>query len=34
VGKTAVLDAVAAGAARGGARVLRAAGVQFEADIS
>ncbi|MGW5652686.1 helix-turn-helix transcriptional regulator [Streptomyces humi] len=33
VGKTAVLDAVAAGAARNGIRVLRAAGVQFEADI-
>ncbi|MEU1268561.1 AAA family ATPase [Streptomyces sp. NPDC005799] len=34
VGKTAVLDAVATGAARDGVRVLRAAGVQFEADIS
>ncbi|MBE8478459.1 ATP-binding protein [Streptomyces justiciae] len=34
VGKTAVLDAVAAGATRNGVRVLRAAGVQFEADIS
>ncbi|MEV7080942.1 AAA family ATPase [Streptomyces sp. NPDC093516] len=34
VGKTAVLDAVAAGAARQGVRVLRAGGVQFEADIS
>ncbi|MEV7074773.1 ATP-binding protein [Streptomyces sp. NPDC091972] len=33
VGKTAVLDAVATGAARNGVRVLRAAGVQFEADI-
>ncbi|WP_381559925.1 AAA family ATPase [Streptomyces eurythermus] len=34
VGKSAVLDAVAAGAAHNGFRVLRAAGVQFEADIS
>ncbi|MFI6488866.1 AAA family ATPase [Streptomyces sp. NPDC050564] len=34
VGKTAVLDAVATGAVRNGVRVLRAAGVQFEADIS
>ncbi|MFF9021223.1 ATP-binding protein [Streptomyces eurythermus] len=34
VGKSAVLDAVAAGAVRNGVRVLRAAGVQFEADIS
>ncbi|MFF9001093.1 ATP-binding protein [Streptomyces achromogenes] len=34
VGKSAVLDAVAAGAAHNGVRVLRAAGVQFEADIS
>ncbi|MGW1626409.1 helix-turn-helix transcriptional regulator [Streptomyces sp. NPDC002172] len=34
VGKTAVLDAVAAGAVHNGIRVLRAAGVQFEADIS
>ncbi|GAA3592809.1 LuxR family transcriptional regulator [Streptomyces osmaniensis] len=34
VGKTAVLDAVASGAVRDGVRVLRAAGVQFEADIS
>ncbi|WEP00942.2 AAA family ATPase (plasmid) [Streptomyces sp. FXJ1.172] len=34
VGKSAVLDAVARGAVRGGVRVLRAAGVQFEADIS
>ncbi|MFE7403515.1 ATP-binding protein [Streptomyces sp. NPDC057557] len=34
VGKTAVLDAAAAGAVRNGVRVLRAAGVQFEADIS
>ena len=33
VGKTAVLDAVAAGAVSEGVRVLRAAGVQFEADI-
>ncbi|QNP75460.1 AAA family ATPase [Streptomyces roseirectus] len=33
VGKTAVLDAVAADAVRNGVRVLRAAGVQFEADI-
>ncbi|MFF7168919.1 ATP-binding protein [Streptomyces pseudovenezuelae] len=33
VGKTAVLDAVAAGAVNRGVRVLRAAGVQFEADI-
>ncbi|MEU3526523.1 AAA family ATPase [Streptomyces sp. NPDC038707] len=34
VGKSAVLDAVATGAAHNGVRVLRAAGVQFEADIS
>ncbi|MFD7409593.1 AAA family ATPase [Streptomyces sp. NPDC059866] len=34
MGKTAVLDAVATGALRDGVRVLRAAGVQFEADIS
>ncbi|WP_042394950.1 ATP-binding protein [Streptacidiphilus carbonis] len=34
VGKSAVLDAVATGAARSGVRVLRAAGAQFEADIS
>ncbi|MET7694439.1 AAA family ATPase [Streptomyces sp. NPDC005483] len=34
VGKTAVLDAVAAGAVHNGIRVLRAAGVEFEADIS
>lgn len=34
VGKTAVLDAVATGATHNGIRVLRAAGVQFEADIS
>ncbi|MFJ5035794.1 ATP-binding protein [Streptomyces sp. NPDC088560] len=34
VGKTAVLDAVATGAAHNGVRILRAAGVQFEADIS
>ncbi|MET7518941.1 AAA family ATPase [Streptomyces sp. NPDC005480] len=34
VGKTAVLDAVANGATLNGVRVLRAAGVQFEADIS
>ncbi|MFJ3672541.1 ATP-binding protein [Streptomyces sp. NPDC090106] len=34
VGKTAVLDAVANGAAHNGIRVLRAGGVQFEADIS
>ncbi|MEU3415391.1 AAA family ATPase [Streptomyces sp. NPDC006658] len=34
MGKSAVLDAVAAGAAHKGVRVLRAAGVQFEADIS
>ncbi|WP_372346826.1 AAA family ATPase [Streptomyces sp. KL116D] len=34
VGKSAVLDAVARDAARRGVRVLRAAGVQFEADIS
>ncbi|MGW1468233.1 ATP-binding protein [Streptomyces sp. NPDC002308] len=33
VGKTVVLDAVAADAERKGIRVLRAAGVQFEADI-
>ncbi|MFJ5035873.1 hypothetical protein ACIQB5_49710 [Streptomyces sp. NPDC088560] len=33
VGKPAVLHAVATGAVRGGVRVLRAAGVQFEADI-
>ncbi|WP_426570210.1 ATP-binding protein [Streptomyces canus] len=33
VGKTAVLDAVASGAVNNGVRVLRAAGVQFEADI-
>ncbi|PSM42914.1 LuxR family transcriptional regulator [Streptomyces dioscori] len=34
VGKTAVLDAVAANAPGDGVRVLRAAGVQFEADFS
>ncbi|MEU0945600.1 AAA family ATPase [Streptomyces canus] len=34
VGKTAVLDAVAADAVNNDVRVLRAAGVQFEADIS
>ncbi|MFG2115801.1 ATP-binding protein [Streptomyces sp. NPDC048718] len=34
VGKTAVLDALAADSARRGVRVLRARGVQFEADIS
>ncbi|MFJ7497337.1 ATP-binding protein [Streptomyces sp. NPDC097727] len=34
VGKTALLDALAEDAARRGARVLRARGVQFEADIS
>ncbi|MFJ5035212.1 ATP-binding protein [Streptomyces sp. NPDC088560] len=34
VGKTAVLDAVANDAVHNGIRVLRAAGVQFEADIS
>ncbi|MDX2707990.1 AAA family ATPase [Streptomyces sp. PA03-6a] len=34
VGKTAVLDAIAAGARAEGARVLRAAGVEFEADCS
>ncbi|GGZ27727.1 LuxR family transcriptional regulator [Streptomyces olivaceoviridis] len=34
VGKSAVLDAVATGAVHNGIRVLRAAGVQFEADIS
>ncbi|MFG2134601.1 ATP-binding protein [Streptomyces sp. NPDC048751] len=34
VGKTAVLDAVATGSVRDGVRVLRAAGVQYEADIS
>ncbi|WP_141726210.1 ATP-binding protein, partial [Actinacidiphila rubida] len=34
VGKSAVLDAVAGGAVRDGVRVLRAAGVQFEADIA
>ncbi|MFF4836322.1 helix-turn-helix transcriptional regulator [Streptomyces sp. NPDC001315] len=34
VGKTAVLDAVAKGATHNGVRVLRASGVQFEADIS
>ncbi|MEV5607462.1 AAA family ATPase [Streptomyces sp. NPDC052225] len=34
VGKSAVLDAVAADAAEHGVRVLRAGGVQFEADIS
>jgi predicted ATPase len=33
VGKSALLDAVAKGAVRNGVRVLRAAGVQFEADI-
>ncbi|MFF4902751.1 ATP-binding protein [Streptomyces sp. NPDC001068] len=33
VGKSAMLDAVAATAARNGTRVLRAAGVEFEADI-
>ncbi|WP_399895873.1 ATP-binding protein [Streptomyces sp. BBFR51] len=34
VGKTALLDAVASAATQDGARVLRAGGVQFEADIS
>ncbi|MFF3606711.1 ATP-binding protein [Streptomyces sp. NPDC002463] len=34
VGKTTVLDAVARGAAHDGVRVLRAKGVQFEADIA
>ncbi|MFF7369704.1 ATP-binding protein [Streptomyces tricolor] len=34
VGKSAVLDAVATSAVHNGVRVLRAAGVQFEADIS
>ncbi|MER7441897.1 helix-turn-helix transcriptional regulator [Micromonospora avicenniae] len=34
VGKTALLDAVAEAAAEAGTRVLRAAGVEFEADIS
>ncbi|MEV5607482.1 AAA family ATPase [Streptomyces sp. NPDC052225] len=34
VGKSAVLDAVADAAGAGGARVLRAAGAEFEADIS
>ncbi|MFC9627220.1 AAA family ATPase [Streptomyces sp. NPDC056930] len=34
IGKTALLDAVAAEARREGTRVLRASGVQFEADIS
>lgn len=34
VGKTALLDALAESAARRGVRVLRARGVQFEADIS
>lgn len=34
VGKTVVLDAVAQAASEAGSRVLRAAGVQFEADIS
>ncbi|WP_189317307.1 helix-turn-helix transcriptional regulator [Streptomyces brasiliensis] len=34
VGKTAVLDVVAKGAMHNGVRVLRVAGVQFEADIS
>lgn len=34
VGKTAVLDAIAESTARSGVRVLRARGVQFEADIS
>ncbi|MFC0548751.1 AAA family ATPase [Kutzneria chonburiensis] len=34
VGKTALLDAAATAFAEGGARVLRAAGVEFEADIS
>ncbi|MFF0478854.1 helix-turn-helix transcriptional regulator [Streptomyces sp. NPDC004284] len=34
VGKTTVLDAVARGAAQHGVRVLRAKGVQFEADIA
>ncbi|WUD78339.1 AAA family ATPase [Streptomyces sp. NBC_00510] len=34
VGKTAVLDAIAAGARAEGARVLRAAGVEFEANCS
>ncbi|CAG6397165.1 AAA family ATPase [Streptomyces cocklensis] len=34
VGKSALLDAVAAAAARSGTRVLRAAGAEFEADVS
>lgn len=34
IGKTAILDAVAAQAALGGTRVLRVSGVQFEADVS
>ncbi|MFI9835034.1 AAA family ATPase [Streptomyces sp. NPDC051913] len=34
IGKTAILDAVAAQAALSGARVLRVSGVQFEADVS
>jgi predicted ATPase len=34
VGKTALLDAAAGTAARAGARVLRAAGVQFEAELT
>ncbi|MFE2040230.1 ATP-binding protein, partial [Streptomyces sp. NPDC059477] len=34
VGKTAVLDALARAAAAGGTRVLRAAGVEFEADVA
>jgi DNA-binding CsgD family transcriptional regulator len=34
VGKTALLDVAAAAAAADGARVLRAAGVEFEADVS
>src|SRR5262245_14903386 len=34
VGKTAVLDEVAVGAAARGVRVLRAAGVQFEAEVN
>ena len=34
VGKTALLDAAAAAVATSGARILRAAGVEFEADVS
>ncbi|MFJ2648000.1 ATP-binding protein [Streptomyces sp. NPDC087420] len=34
VGKTAVLDAVAQAASAGGSQVLRAAGIEFEADVS